>query len=363
MRKTNLSVICACFASSLLCFSGAQAKTWTLQISTGFSSSSQFGEQVRYYFDNIAANSGGRIAVKYFYGGSLAKIGEELNAIRAGSIDGFIAAPPYYSAQVPLTDAFNMTFITAATDSAMQANAEVYNNYAPLRDQWEKENNTKVMWWPPVTNNTLWSTFPVPNIEALRGKKIRAQGRTGDAITSLGGVAVGLKWGDIYTSVQRGIISGAYSTPLPLGWDSKFQEVMPYVTQTWGGVFGTMAVAVRKDLFEEFPADLQKVFVDWSRKAEVESIRIVTEMSHVAIDDLVAKGKTVTIWSGEDRDKAKALIQPAQFDSWVKQMGEKGMGKEAATARDMYLAAIKKYESSSTYETAFDYWKKKYGPK
>ena len=71
----------------------------------------------------------------------------------------------------------------------------------------------------------------------------------------------------------------------------------------------------------------------------------------------------ITIWSKEDRDKAKALIQPAQFDSWVKLMSEKGLGKEAATARDMYLAAIKKYEPSSTYETAFDYWQKKYGHK
>ena len=93
-----------------------------------------------------------------------------------------------------------MTFITSATDAAMKANMDVYDNYAPLRDQWEKENNTKVMFWPPVTNNTLWSTFPVPNIEALKGKKVRAQGRTGDAITKLGGVPVGLKWGDIYTS-------------------------------------------------------------------------------------------------------------------------------------------------------------------
>ncbi len=363
MKKSKLFLKCACFSALILCFSTAQAKTWTMQVSTGFSTTSQFGEQVRYYFDNVAANSDGRIQVKYYYSGALSKIGEELNAMRAGSVDGIICATPYYSAQVSLTDAFNMTFITAATDSAMQANMEVYNNYAPLRDQWEKDNNTKVMWWPPVTNNTLWSNFPVPNIEALKGRKVRAQGRTGDAITALGGVAVGLKWGDIYTSVQRGIISAAYSTPLPLAWDAKFYEVMPYATQTWSGVFGSMAVAVRKDLFEEFPADLQQLFVDWARKAEVESLRIVTEMSHTAVDDLVAKGKTITIWSDEDRKRAMELVQPAQFDAWVQKMTSKGMGKEATTVKEMYLNAVKKYEPSSTYETAFTYWKRKYGQK
>ena len=31
-----------------------------------------------------------------------------------------------------------------------------------------------MLWNPPVTNNTLWTSFPVPNIEALKGKKIRA---------------------------------------------------------------------------------------------------------------------------------------------------------------------------------------------
>lgn len=363
MRTSRFTMFALLIALSLFSVSNALAKTWKMQISTGFSSTSHFGKQVRYYFDNVAANSGGRIEVQYHYGGSLSKIGEELNALKTGAIDGFIGAAPYYSAQVPLTDAFSMTFITSATDAAMKANMDVYDNYAPLRDQWEKENNTKVMFWPPVTNNTLWSTFPVPNIEALKGKKVRAQGRTGDAITKLGGVPVGLKWGDIYTSAQRGIISAAYSTPLPLAWDAKFYEVMPYVTQTWGGVFGSMVVGVRNDLFQEFPADLQKLFIDWARKAEVESLKIVTEMSRTAVDDLVKRGKSITIWSEEDRSTAKSLVQPTQFNSWVEKMKEKGMGEEAQMAKDMYLEAIKKYEPLSDYETAFDYWKKTYGQK
>lgn len=363
MRMFGRSLISVVFIAAILCFSNAQAKTWKLQVSTGFSSTSQFGQQLRYYFDNVAANSDDRIAVEYHYGGALAKIGEELNAMRTGSIDAIITAPPYYSAQVPLTDSFGMTFITAATDAAMKANMDVYNSYAPLRDQWEKNNNAKAMFWPPVTNNTLWSNFPVPDMKALKDKKVRALGRTADAIVKFGGVPVGLKWGDIYTSAQRGIISAAYGTPLPLAWDSKFQEVLPYATQTWGGVFASMVVAVRNDLFEEFPADLQQVFVDWARKAEVESIKIVSELSRKAVDDLMKNNKTITIWSEEDKNKAKALVQPAQFDSWVEKMAKKGMGTESAEAKKRYLEAVKKYEASSDYETAFDYWAKTYGKK
>lgn len=363
MRMFGRSLISVVFIAAILCFSNAQAKNWKLQVSTGYSSTSIFGQQMRYYFDNVAANSDGRITVEYHYGGALAKIGEELNAMRTGSIDALLGAAAYYSAQVPLTDAFNMTFITSATDSAMKANMEVYNNHQPLRNQWEKNNNAKVLFWPPVANNTLWTDFPAPDMKSLTDKKIRALGRTADAIVKFGGVPVGLKWGDIYTSAQRGIISAAYGTPLPLAWDSKFDEVLPYATQTWGGVFGSMVIAVRNDLFNEFPQDLQQVFLDWAPKAEEESIKILTAMSQKAVDDLMKNGRTITVWNDADKEQAKALVQPAQFDSWVQKMEKKGMGKEAAETKKLYLEAVKKFEPSSTYETAFDYWAKKYGKK
>jgi TRAP-type C4-dicarboxylate transport system substrate-binding protein len=337
----------------------AKQKSWTLQFSTGYSPSSHFALEARWYFDNVAKHSDGRIKVIYHYGGALAKLGQELNAMRARTIDCAMATPGYFAAQVPLNDALNMTYVTTAVDAAMKAGQEVYENYAPLHKEWD-QNNTIVLWMPPVTDNTLWSTFPVPDIASMKDKKVRALGRTGECISAFGGAPVGILWGDIYLSAQRGIISAAYGTPFSLGWNSKFYEVMPYVTQTWCGVFGSMVTIIRKDLFEQFPPDLQKVFHVWARKAEKKSLQIVMEENRKAVDDMVKRGIKLTIWSPKEREKATALMEPRQFDNWVKQMGARGLGTQAQQLKDMYLKAIKKYEKHSTYESAFDYWIKRY---
>ena len=335
-------------------------KTWTLRFSSGFSASSHFGKESKWYFDNIAQQSGGRIKVEYNFSGALCKLGEELNAMRARSIDVACTTPPYFAPLVPLVDALNMNYVTTSVDGHMKAAQEVYDNYAPLRDQFEKNNNAMILWNPPVTNNTLWTTFPVPNIAALKGKKIRALGRTGESLVAFGASPVGIVWGDIYDSVSKGIIQGAYGTPLSLGWDSKFFEVMKYVTQTGSGVFGSQVMLIRKDLYDEFPKDLQKLFHDWARKAEDKSLEIVEEENRAAVDDMESKGIKLTIWSAAELAKARSLVQPAQFDGWVKKMGERGLGKEAQTTKDMYIQALQKYEKGSKYTESFDYWNKKY---
>jgi C4-dicarboxylate-binding protein DctP len=364
-RQAVILGILAMFAFSSFLGGGvptaaAAGKSWVLRFSTGFSPTSTFAKESKWYFDNIVEQSGGRIKVEYYFGGALAKLGEELNAMRAHAIDLACATPPYFAPQVPLVDVLNMNYVTTAVDAHMKAAQEVYDAYAPLHDEFEKDNNAKILWNLPVTNNTLWSNFAVPDIAAFKGKRIRALGRTGEDITLFGGAPVGILWGDIYTSAQKGIIQGAFGTPLALGWDSKFYEVMPYVTQTGSGVFGSQVMMIRKDLYDEFPPDLKQLFHDWARKAEEKSVEIVEEENRRAADDMEARGIKLMIWSRPEQEKARALVQPMQFDSWVKKMGERGLGKEAQTLKDMYVQAVRKYEKTSKYQSAFDYWNQKY---
>ena len=73
-----------------------------------------------------------------------------------------------------------------------------------------------------------------------------------------------------------------------------------------------------------------------------------------------SKGIKLMIWSAAEQAKARALVQPAQYDGWVKKMGERGLGKEAQALKDMYMKAVGKHEKGSKYEESFDYWNKKY---
>jgi TRAP-type C4-dicarboxylate transport system substrate-binding protein len=348
--------IIALFLSGYHTVAEASAKTWTLRYSTGYSSTSEHAHGARWLLDGIAKNSDGRIKVKYHFGGSLVKIGEELTGMRTGIIDCATAATGYFPSQIPLANALGMTYITNSVDAAMKANMEAYNNFAPLRKQFEENNNTIMLYTPPVTNNVLWTTFPVKNMEALRSKKIRAYGYSGDILKAFGATPVGIPWGEIYISAQRGIVEGAYGTPLPLSWDSKLYEVLPHATQTWCGVYGTMGFFFRKNLFDELPQDLQQLVLEWVRKAEDHMIQYTMEKNQKVVDDLVARKIPLEIWSPKERAKAQALIQPRQFNEWIAQMEKNKLGNEARQLKDLYLKAVRKYEKTSIYKIPFENW-------
>lgn len=124
-----------------------------------------------------------------------------------------------------------------------------------------------------------------------------------------------------------------------------------------------MACVVRKDLFDSFPPDLQKVFLDWAPKGQEESINIVMAENKKAVDDMFARGIKLTVWSPEEMAKAKALVQPAQFDKVVEKLTGQGLGKEAQELKSIYMDALRKREKESRYVTEFDYWLQKLGKK
>jgi TRAP-type C4-dicarboxylate transport system substrate-binding protein len=146
------------------------ADVWKIKFSTAYTPTSHFGREAKWYFDYVEANSKGRIKADLYYGGAICKYGEELKALRAHTIDAALMGAGYAPAQVPLLQLFELTYLTTAVDAAQKAVMDCYNNFAPLRKQIE-ETNAILVWSPPVTNNSMWTPFLVPNIDALKGKK------------------------------------------------------------------------------------------------------------------------------------------------------------------------------------------------
>ncbi len=338
------------------------ADVWKIKFSTTYSPTSHFGRESKWFFDYVQANSKGRIKADLYYGGAICKYGEELKALRAHTIDAALLGLGYAPAQAPLTQLFELTYLTTAVDAAQKAVMDCYNNFAPLRKQIE-DTNAMLVWSPPVTNNSMWTPFPVPNIEALKGKRVRAYSWVGDVLTRFKAVPAAIVWGDVYNSAKTGIIDGVYGCPLSLAWDSKIYEVAPHVTQTGCGVFGAMAFVIRKDLYEQFPPDLKKVIAEAGDKAQEESIRIVMGENKKAVDDMISRKISLTVWSPEEVSKAKAVVQPAQYLVLKDKLEKQGLGGSAQQLWEMYLEALRKHEKTSNYMTAFEYWSKELAKK
>ena len=101
-----------------------------------------------------------------------------------------------------------------------------------------------------VTNNEsgFRTNKPIRTVEDLKGMRLRLSGlEQGKLLTQLGGSQVSMAGGEIYQSLERGVIDGAeFSTP-NVDFSAGFQQVTKYwATPGWHQSSSTFGVMINK---------------------------------------------------------------------------------------------------------------------
>ena len=155
--------------------------------------------------DLITALSGGRLTVRLYAAGELVPALEVFDAVSAGTAQmahtaplfwagKFPAAPIFTAAPFGLTPLEHITWISKGGGQALWDEL-----YAPLGIK------------PFMASNTGyqmggWFKKPVASVEDFKGLKIRMPGLGGQVVSKLGGSPVNLAPGEIFTSLQTGVI-------------------------------------------------------------------------------------------------------------------------------------------------------------
>ena len=107
---------------------------------------------------------------------------------------------------------------------------------------------------------------PVKTLEELKGLKLRGTGRLGDIVKALGATPIPIETPDLYDSLKRGVIEGAYISPETLK-GFKTGEVQKYATASWKvGSTYCFYVLMNKQKWDSLPADVKKVINEFSKE-------------------------------------------------------------------------------------------------
>lgn len=181
----------------------------------------------RWFLDELQKRSNGDISVRYYWAGSLNKVGEHLGAVRDGTSEITIISPGYYQAEMPVTRGLEWYFRVDRADSLQRVCQDVYENFAPLRQEWEQRHRSKVLYWTNWNYAPLVMRKPISSLADLKGKKIRAYGVGTDVIERLGGIAVPMVAGEVYQSLERGVLDGVYGFDFVTAVAYKLHEIAP----------------------------------------------------------------------------------------------------------------------------------------
>ncbi|WP_353980175.1 TRAP transporter substrate-binding protein DctP [Salinicola endophyticus] len=163
---------------------------------------------------------------------------------------------------------------------------------------------------PPL--ESLSSTVPIPGIEALKGWKFRSPpGMESEIFASLGAAPVVMPFGEVFTAMETGVVSGADAGTLALNRSLGLYEICKYATYPGFHSMPADHLAINLEVWNRLPESLQFVIRTAQRAIAFDLIKSVTVADRQVVSDL---GDEVTFsdWSDEDR---KAFRQAA-LDIW-----------------------------------------------
>ena len=211
----------------------------TLRFQVNYAGTSKGGASMRYFADQVAKESGGKLKCQLFFAGQILKTKEAFSALQKGMIDGLYSALLYYGGIVKEASWEWLPF----TWQDPQQVVELYYKQGLLDVMQEALAAHGVRYLGAIPMGTLGflTKFPVKNLADFKGKKIRASGPQASVVKLLGATPVSLAAAEQYTALQRGTIEGTIY-PWYTVEAYKFYEVIDYIVTP--GVYSPCVIDV-----------------------------------------------------------------------------------------------------------------------
>ena len=272
------------------------------------------------------------------YGGSLAKVGDELEATEEGLAQVGLVSSVFDPAKLSLQ---NVSYYTpfVSSDAALVASTvdDLHASNAKMSATWE-ENGLEYLGGPTAIDDyLLMTTFPVNSIADLKGKKIGAPGPAVNWLSGTGAVGVSGNLTTYYNEIKTGVYDGVIvfaTAALP----GKLYEVAPYVTKIGFGAQYSGALAANKGWYDEQPEEVQKALKAGADAFKAAYLTDLDAAQQAAFKAMAEQGATVSEVDDAFRQEWVAGMDNVAM-KWATQVD--GEGKAGTEILKAYMDAIR----------------------
>jgi TRAP-type C4-dicarboxylate transport system substrate-binding protein len=259
-----------------------------------------------------------KIAWNEAYGGTLAKIGSELETMQQGISDMGIVATVFQSAKLPLN---NVTYFVpfGPADANVVTQAIDYVQALPeLTAEW---NRYGVMYLAgfSIDNYGIASNFPITRLEDLKGHKIGGAGPNLAWFKNTGAVGVQGSLNTFYNDIKTGVYEGAVAF-MTSAVPAKLFEVAPNFTVTNFGAMYAGAVAINKSRWDRFPPEVKAAFRKGANAYKAAYLLEQTNRIEAAQAAWQKGGGKIAPLSAAEQARFVKII-PNPTHDWIKQAG------------------------------------------
>lgn len=231
--------------------------------------------------------SDGRLTIRVYGAGEIVPAMETFDAVSQGVADAGHGAAYYWKGKVP-----SSVFFTSVPFGLNAQEMYGWLHYGGGLELWREAyapfNLVPFAGGSTGVQMAGWFNREINSIEDLRGLKMRIPGLAGEVFTAAGGTAVRIPGGELYTSMQTGVIDalewvGPYND-LALG----FHEVARYYYYPgWHEPGSILEFIVNRQSLEALPADLRAIVEYAARASSQDMLDEYTARNNNALRELI----------------------------------------------------------------------------
>ena len=235
----------------------------------------------------VAKMSNGRLNIKVYGAGEVVPAMEVFEAVSQGSAQMGHGAAYYWKGKVPIAQ-----FFTAIPFGLTAQEMNGWLLHGGGMDLW-RELYARFNLVPIPGGNTGvqmagWFNKEINSLEDIQGMKMRIPGLGGEVFDRAGGEPIQTPGGEIFTSLQTGVIDAAeWVGPYNDLAFGLHQVAKYYYYPGWQEPGPTLEVIVNKEAYDSLPEDLREILTVASLASNLDMLAEYTARNNAALVELV----------------------------------------------------------------------------
>jgi len=301
-RGIALAIVAVVALTALPAVAGEKV---TLRIASVSGPAHHHNAALRWYAERVAAKSNGRLDLKVLDGAQLGGERDYIEGMILGSIEMAQVSTGPVAGFIPEFDLFSLPYIFRDTDHFVK----VVNSPVGVRffELLEKRGIKGLCWFDNGYRNVFNSKKPIKTPEDMKGMKIRVMESPimVDTINAMGGSATPMAYGELYTAIQQGVLSGAENAPGNV-FNDKFYEVTKFYSLT-NHFRPPGVVVVSLKVWNRLNKADQQVLLDEAKALQTYEIELTQKVEKESLENLKTKGMQL---NEVDLDAFRKAVKP-----------------------------------------------------
>jgi TRAP-type C4-dicarboxylate transport system substrate-binding protein len=273
------------------------------------------------------------------YGGAVAKVGEELEAVGEGLAElGTVQALFDPSKLAVQNVTYYTPFVSANSTAICTLIDRLHKEDERMREAYTANNIVYIGAPICIDDYLLMTNFPINSLADLDGRKIAAPGAAINWLSGTGAVGVSGNLTTYYNELKTGVYDGVIvfaSAALP----GKLFEVAPYITRFGLGAQFAGAIGANKDWYDGLPQEVKDALHKGADAAAEWYNKDLEAAATGALKAMADNGATVTEASPEMRAAwANGMDNAAK--KWAADLDAKGL--KASEVLSLYMEEMRK---------------------